>query len=242
MADTQVPYNAADMPTQFVVKRNVDGRDGYIFFTSVLAQVANDVQPWRKMKAGKHLNRYYHISSDQDQTGWMRCNIVKNGGTVQREIQWRRSIERLTFGGHTWPVLSVDGFQHFPAWHRIQSFVPRVTNGPTQPAPQGPAQPPPQVDQNGNKIYPIKTIPQHALRSLLTQALYEEHSCPIMDVPIDISNGAVTSCFHIFDKTALDRWLKQPGSGQKCPVCNQPCNSYTLQDGDDEVIEITGEA
>jgi hypothetical protein len=226
----ELPYDA-NLPAQFVVKRNIDGREGYVFFKSVLAQAAGDTQPWRKVSAGKHLNRYYNIYTDQQQSDWKRCKIVKNGGTLRRDIDWRNTIERLSHGGQNWPVLIVAGFQHFPAWHQQQSFAP-ITNPVAAPA--APA-------QNTIKTYPIKTIPQHALRALLTQALYEEHSCPIMDVPIDISNGAVTSCFHIFDKTALDRWLKQPGSGQKCPVCNQPCNSYTLQAGDDEVVEIVGE-
>jgi hypothetical protein len=238
----ELPYNAADMPSQFVVKRNVDGREGYVFFRSLLAQATGDARPWRKIISANHLNRYYNISSDQVQSDWMRCKVVKNGGTVQREIQWRRSIERLSFGGHDWPVLGITGFDCFPAWHHQQSFAPITT---PVPVPGQPAQPQ-QPAQNTIKTYPIPTIPQHALRALLTQALYEEHNCPIMDVPVDISNGAVTTCFHIFDKTALDRWLKQAGSGQKCPVCNQPCNSYALQDEivqelPDEVVEIVGE-
>ncbi len=228
------PYDG-HMPTRFVVKRNVNGREGYIFFRGTI-QVQDAVpQVYLKLSSDKHRNRYYNIMTDNIQTDWRRCNIVKNGGTVQRAIEWRNSQERLHYQGQHWPVLQITQFEHFPAWHHQTCFAPITTpvqNNPAQlPAP-APA-PAPALKQIA-----ITTIPQHAVRALLTQALYSEDNCPILDVPIDVSNGAVTSCFHIFEKTAIEQWLRQPGSGQKCPVCNQPCNSYALQNEVEELVEI----
>jgi SUMO ligase MMS21 Smc5/6 complex component len=76
--------------------------------------------------------------------------------------------------------------------------------------------------------YTIETIPQHVIRALLRDAAMYEEECPITAVDIDITNGAVTSCFHLFEKDAIQKWLSLPNSKEKCPVCNTPCNSYTL--------------
>jgi hypothetical protein len=84
--------------------------------------------------------------------------------------------------------------------------------------------PPPE----GPPKYPIDTIPQHIIRALLRDAVMQEEICPITNMELDVSNGAVTSCFHLFNRDAICKWLSMPGSRDKCPVCNCPCNSYTL--------------
>ena len=57
-----------------------------------------------------------------------------------------------------------------------------------------------------------------------------EEVCAITGEEIDVANGAVTSCFHLFEKNAIATWLAMPNSRDKCPVCNENCNSYTLDD------------
>jgi hypothetical protein len=76
--------------------------------------------------------------------------------------------------------------------------------------------------------YPITTIPQHIIAALLRDAAMHEETCPITTVDIDITNGAITSCFHLFEKTSIKHWLGLTTSQDKCPVCNTPCNLYSL--------------
>ena len=103
------PYDG-NMPLNFVVKRHVDGREGYVFFrgTAHIQQAAPNA--YMKLSSDKHRNRYYNIRTDNPPTDWRRCNIVKNGGTVQRAIEWRNSNERLHYNGIYWPVLQITHF------------------------------------------------------------------------------------------------------------------------------------
>jgi hypothetical protein len=80
------------------------------------------------------------------------------------------------------------------------------------------------------KKYPITTIPQHIVMALLRDAAMQEEVCPITSEEIDVTNGAVTSCFHLFEKNAIMQWLLMPNSRDKCPVCNATCNSFTLDE------------
>jgi hypothetical protein len=80
------------------------------------------------------------------------------------------------------------------------------------------------------KTYLIPRIPQHAIRALLRDAAMEEEVCPITGDDIDITNGAVTSCFHLFDKNAIASWMHMPNSQDKCPVCNTQCSIYLLDE------------
>lgn len=60
-------------------------------------------------------------------------------------------------------------------------------------------------------------IPEHVGKLLMDHARGTEDSCPITAVPFkEISNLTVTSCFHIFDSQALNRWRQEHTS---CPVC-----------------------
>ena len=121
---------------------------------------------------------------------------------------------------------------------QTQSFIPI-----TQPVQQAnPVQPVPQLQLPANiaamniprniiKNFPITTIPQHIVMALLRDAAMQEEVCPITSEEIDVSNGAVTSCFHLFEKNAIMQWLLMPNSRDKCPVCNTQCNSFTLDNG-----------
>jgi hypothetical protein len=78
--------------------------------------------------------------------------------------------------------------------------------------------------------FPITTIPQHVVMALLRDAAMQEEVCPITSEEIDVTNGAVTSCFHLFEKNAIMQWLLMPNSRDKCPICNTQCNSFTLDE------------
>jgi SUMO ligase MMS21 Smc5/6 complex component len=66
------------------------------------------------------------------------------------------------------------------------------------------------------------------VRAILRDAAMQEEVCPIIGNEIDITNGAVTSCFHIFEKNAITKWLSTPSSQEKCPICSAKCIAFTL--------------
>jgi hypothetical protein len=86
----------------------------------------------------------------------------------------------------------------------------------------------PQTVLQTPKLYTIATIPQHAVRAFLRDAAMQEEVCSITGEEIDVTNGAITSCFHTFEKNAIATWLAMPNSRDKCPVCNSKCNSFTV--------------
>ena len=121
--------------------------------------------------------------------------------------------------------------------HKNNTFIPIVQ----QTAQQNPAQQNPALQQAQLQalhqlidegplppVYSISTIPQHAVRAFLTYAVLTEEQCSITGESIDITNGAVTTCFHVFQKDAIAKWLAMPNSQDKCPVCNAKCNMFTL--------------
>ena len=60
-------------------------------------------------------------------------------------------------------------------------------------------------------------IPEHVGSLLIHHARGTEETCPITAIPFkEISCLAVTSCFHVFDHLALNRWRQEHTS---CPVC-----------------------
>jgi hypothetical protein len=77
------------------------------------------------------------------------------------------------------------------------------------------------------EIKPI-IIPSHAILALLRDAAIQGFTCPITTDEIDIANGAVTSCFHLFEKNAIATWLESEKSKKQCPICKKECKSFTL--------------
>jgi hypothetical protein len=80
----------------------------------------------------------------------------------------------------------------------------------------------------------IHMIPQHAVRAFLRDAAMQEEICPITNEEIDVTNGAMTSCFHLFEKNAIATWLAMPNSEAKCPVCKNKCTTFTLEETVDQ--------
>lgn len=60
-------------------------------------------------------------------------------------------------------------------------------------------------------------IPEHVGTLLIADARKSNDSCPISAIPYsEITQLAVTSCFHIFDCQSLNHWRQEHSS---CPVC-----------------------
>lgn len=68
---------------------------------------------------------------------------------------------------------------------------------------------------------PPTTLPRHVVNLLLEKAIAEEVTCPITSELIQ-STAAVTSCGHIFNRTALMTWL---ATNRTCPTCRAVCTS-----------------
>ena len=67
---------------------------------------------------------------------------------------------------------------------------------------------------------PAVTLPKHVIQILLEKAEEEGKECPITGSPITVATGAVTSCGHIFERTAIETWFAQ---SYTCPECRAPC-------------------
>jgi len=148
----------------------------------------------------------------------------KGQGNVTRPMWWRFTDKLLRDpDGMRIPVIVVTSRAVLPAI-KLTSFIPIITNVPAVPTV---AEEP--VQEIQPKKYTIPSIPQHIIRALLTNAVMNSETCPITSGDIDVSNGAITSCFHFFEKTAISRWLSMPNSKDECPLCKTPCNSYTLE-------------
>ena len=66
----------------------------------------------------------------------------------------------------------------------------------------------------------ITSLPKHVIQILLEKAEEEGAECPITGSPIMAASGAVTTCGHIFERTAIETWFAQSYS---CPECRAPC-------------------
>ena len=185
------------------------------------------------LKPANHHNRFYNIHAFQ-RPGIRWNNIVtkKNQGTMIRASKWKFVNERLHSNGDRIPVIRISPSSTTLPLMPSYAFVPITTNNTVQAPPVAPPVAPPAqippVNLTVTRKYPISTIPQHIVLSLLRDAVMQEEVCPITSENIDVANGAVTSCFHLFEKNAILQWLLMPSSQDKCPVCNCPCNSFTL--------------
>ena len=72
----------------------------------------------------------------------------------------------------------------------------------------------PPVDYEVLKI----KIPKHAVTSFVENAIAKAETCPITTNPIAMETACITSCFHIFETSALRQWLQQT---KECPTCRE---------------------
>lgn len=199
-----------ELPMTFCVDTASQGQLGFYLVRWSHSGFDTNNKKIHTLKPGNHYNRSYTIHQDII-TDTIRKKIItkKNNGTITRPMEWSFTTRCLKYHGITIPVLRISPFNALSSM-KPRSFIPI-----TEPVAI-------------KKKYKIETIPYHVIRALLRDAILQEETCPITTVEIDVSNGAITSCFHIFEKEAIKQWLSLPSSNDKCPVCNTPCNSYTL--------------
>ena len=67
----------------------------------------------------------------------------------------------------------------------------------------------------------LPAFPAHLVSPVLEAAVAERKTCPITMEPIQKMGAAITSCGHIFQKEAIQKWLT---SHETCPECRQRCS------------------
>lgn len=181
------------------------------------------------LKPANHRDRYYNISNILMPVRINEIITKKGNGTVTRSLKWQYTAKSLRYNGDYTPILKINSLSSLPSM-KITSFIPIREAAPPV-APPVPVVPVVPVVPTVQPIrYTITSIPQHTVRALLRDAAMEEEVCPITSEEIDVTNGAVTSCFHLFEKNAIAKWLLLPNSRDKCPTCNAACNYYMLND------------
>jgi len=221
-----------DLPITFCVKTTVNAREGYYLMRWSHGGLDANNKIIHILKPANHHNNFYNISSTTRTIRWNEIVTKKTSGTVTRSINWMYTNQRLTCDDNRIPVIRITPMSTSLPVMKPYSFIP-ITVQPVQPLQPVPnLQLPVNIAQmNIQKNFPITTIPQHIVMALLRDAAMQEEVCPITTVELDVTNGAVTSCFHLFEKNAIMQWLLMPNSRDKCPVCNTPCNSFTLDNG-----------
>jgi hypothetical protein len=62
-------------------------------------------------------------------------------------------------------------------------------------------------------------IPKFVAEALKRDAVSKGESCPITMIPVgECSSVTMTSCYHLFEAAALERWMT---TSSTCPVCKQ---------------------
>lgn len=235
-----------NLPEVFCLEWRYANRNGYAFLQSQahqIAAIANEgvANTVCLLKPKKHNDRYFIILNTpqyilEHRSIWKNTITRKSSGNVNRPTRWRDTGTALRHNHIDYPVLRFTSQSTIIPTINAYAFIPIVDQNPLPAIPANPAAPPavpvPPLDLNApivlQKIYNIVTIPQHVIRALLRDAAMQEEVCAITRDEIDVSNGAVTSCFHLFEKNAITQWMNTPASHDKCPVCNTKCDVYLL--------------
>jgi len=211
----------ADLPIQFCVKTNFRGREGFALFRWSVGSLDPQGNRVHIIKPANTHDYFYNIVRYTPTS--MRFNKViskKNNGNITREMKWAFTMERLEHDGDRIPVLYIQRRNEVLSSFKSQSFAPITV--PTVP-PVGPVAP-----TLEKKKYAISSIPKHMIEAVLRDASTRGEVCPITYEPIGMTSSAITSCFHVFDRESIDKWIKNPANGDKCPVCKSQCNVYAL--------------
>jgi len=216
------------LPQVFAVPKTWVGRRGYVLvrWTDGGPDANNNNRTVHAFHTVNHQDRYYRVVANEFQRDRREISTKKSSGRFVSTAKWNHRGQSLEYvnGDHrtTYPIVNMPAAS-IPAV-KNNTWIPVIDPVPAQaPAQQAPAPAP-----VPKPSYIISKIPQHAVRALLRDAAMTEEVCAITGEEIDVGNGAVTSCFHLFEKNAIATWLAMPNSRDKCPVCNELCNSYTL--------------
>jgi len=219
------------VPEVFCVEYLKNERSGYAFIESTI-QVSEERARIYVLKSKNHNNQYFRIINNRQyvldhQTTWRIHLSKKSSGRITREMRWRNTGEALRYNNIDYPILRIPNSLLIIPAIPDNSFIPIRENTPLT-----------QINHIEENKIQITKIPQHAIRALLRDAAMQEEVCPITGEDIDITNGAVTSCFHIFDNSAIATWMNMPNSQDKCPVCNIKCIVYNLDENPPGLIPI----
>jgi hypothetical protein len=236
MAQTQ--NQPIQLPATFCVISgmhiNNTWRQGYELLRSEITTDENNRQIiilYRK----NHNNAFFNIVQDQNmrQNEFTNSLTKKPRGRVIKSFRWKLEGKSLTHENTTIPIITMRNSSILPTVVRW-NFIPIIQQQPltAEPVLEPALEPALQSVPEPARVITISpsvkhAIPQHAIRALLRDAAMQEEICAITGEEIDIINGAVTSCFHLFEKNAIQRWLDMPSSQDKCPVCNEVCKCYT---------------
>ena len=218
-----------ELPQSFCLEKVHSGRNGYAFIKCEDGGLDPNGAKIFVLKEKNHLGQFYTIINNTqyilEHLSHWRNSVTKRGrGNVLHTIRWRNTGTALRHENIDYPVIRVLGYAAIiPTTHQW-SFIP-ITE------PQAQPQAPPTTLPNQIirlKNYPITSIPQHAVRAILRDAVLNDEVCAITANSIEVDTGAITSCFHIFEKEAITRWLQMPTSEDKCPICNAKCNAYGI--------------
>jgi hypothetical protein len=227
------------LPPAFCIESIRNGRAGYSFFGTV----EEEVQPVNVfvIKPKSHQDMYFQIINDTarillNRTTWRQTLTRKSQGRLNRLATWRHTGACLKYDDIEYPVLRVQNSIAIIPLIKDQSFIPIVNNNQATRVITPPIHIPPttrNMTPPTRSVPPplqpiIDVIPQHAIKLILLGALIEGEICPITTNDITLMNGAVTTCFHLFDKDAINQWLNTPASRGECPVCKDSCVSYSM--------------
>ena len=218
------------LPQTFAVLKTWRGRRGYTLVRWIDGgpDENNNNRTVHAFRSVDHQGRYYSVVANQFQRDNHAISTKKSSGRLVNTSIWNHRGQSLEYvngpNRTTYPIVNIQAAS-IPALKNT-TFIPIVD--PIAPAPT-PA-PAPAPGPTHKPSYAISKIPHHAVLALLRDAAMTEEVCAITGEELDVANGAVTSCFHLFEKNAIATWLAMPNSRDKCPVCNEHCNSYTLDD------------
>ena len=217
-----------ELPPVFCVECMSGTINGYAYIESTITMSVEGQRVY-VLKPKRHADHFFTIIRGyqyvlEHQTTWKTSISKKASGRVNRPTRWRNTGEALRYNDIDYPILRIASTTSVLPVIPTFSFIPIHQDAAPVPVPQ-----PVNVVVEEKKIK-IRKIPQHAIRALLRDAAMEETVCPITGEDIDITNGAVTSCFHIFDKNAIATWMNMPNSREKCPVCNTQCKLHLLNE------------
>jgi hypothetical protein len=227
----QTPFqNTPDpeLPPVFCVEYMKDNRNGYAYIEYSIV-ISDEGQRVYVLRPKNHTSNFFRIINNREyvlehQTIWKSNISRKPSGRINRPMRWRNTGEALRHNNIDYPILRIANSSLVLPIIHIWSFIPIRQNIPTvDPIPLNQ----PALEE---KMYEIIKIPQHTIRALLRDAAMQEEVCPITGDDIDIRNGAVTSCFHLFDKNAITTWINMPNSQNKCPLCNIECKVNLLEE------------
>ena len=69
-----------------------------------------------------------------------------------------------------------------------------------------------------------EAIPRRIARLVVEDAIKKNELCGIIMEPLEISNTAVTSCYHTFNAVALETWFEKNATRSTCPACRKICS------------------